>query len=244
MSILDLEYKNKINDINKRKLLNNDFLEKSLEFKNVIDDFNLIKQINDSFFIDLYKKNFSDILEFELSNDFNYSHNFIYDIEESIENLSLNKFIKYDKILDYMLLKACDLDEEYYGSIINFILNLFKDVKDNLEFIDEVKKIWKNKYSDKYPRFSEFQRSSEFEEITLLLLNKDELKDYNLDFSSPDKKFIYDFLIFTSNESDFFVKEVVGSNVNSFLFDDKKEFYKKNGNNMLLDIKNKIILYN
>lgn len=239
MSIVDLEYKNKIYQLRDDNLITKDFLKKSLEFKKIIDDFGLIKDIKDSFFIDLYKKNFVDILDFEILNDFNYAEDYIYDIEEKIQNLECSK---YNNVLDYMLLKVTDLNQEFYGTIINFIFNLFSEIEENIKMIKKIKIIWKNKYKQNFPNFSEFQKSNEFEKLTQLLIK--EKKSYRVDFDDPDKKFLFDFLIFTSKESDFFVNELLSENVNKFLFDNKKEIYKKNGNIMLESIKNKILSYN
>jgi hypothetical protein len=244
MSLLDIEYQNKINELEKYNSIDFNFLNKSLKFKNILDNFKLINTIDDSFFIELYKKNFSDILEFETSNNFNYSTESIIHIEQKIQNLSFKNNIKYDKILDYMLLKSVDIKNDYYGSIINFIYILFNDIRNNLEIIKKIKKIWKDDYSIQYPRFSDFQKSNDFEVITTSLLNEEEDESNEISSAYEDKKNFYEFLIFTSEQSDFFMDEIIGQNLDSFLFENKKEVYKKNGNNMLLEIKNKIISYN
>ena len=237
MSILNLEYKNKIYELKKNNLLQDDFLKKSLKFKNIIDDFTLINDIKDPFFIDLYKKNFIDILDFEIDNNFNYTKNYINDIEENIQNINV---FKYDNVLDYMLLKTIDLESEYYGTTINFIFNLFSEIEKNVKLIKKIKIIWKDKYRKNYPVFSEFQKSNEFEELTEILIKNKK----NVDLKNVDKRFIYDFLMFTSRESDFFIKEILDCDLNEYLFENKKAFYKKSGNIMLEDIKNKIISYN
>jgi hypothetical protein len=244
MSLLDIEYQNKISELEKYNSIDLNFLNRSLKFKNILDDFKLINTVDDSFFVELYKKNFSDILEFETSNNFNYSSEFIIHIEQKIENLSFKNNIKYDKILDYMLLKSTDLAEEYYGSTINFIYILFNDIRNNLEIIKKIKKIWRDDYSIQYPKFSDFQKSNDFEVITISLLNEEEDENNEIISSFEDKKNFYEFLVFSSEQSDFFIEEIINENLYSFLFENKKDIYKKNGNNLLLDIKNKIISYN
>jgi hypothetical protein len=242
MSILDFEYRNKINELKKNDLLNEDFLKKSFRFKKSLDEFSLIeKQIKDDFFIELYKKNFSDILDFELDNDFNYTDNYIYDIEDNIQNINSSK---YDKVLDYMLIKVVDLEPEFYGTIINFIYNLFSEIEENINIVKKIKIIWKNKYKNNYPNFSEFQKSNEFEQLTQILIKDKDKNKKVFDLNSPDKSFVYNFLIYTSETSDFYIKELSDDNFNEFLFENKRYFYKKNGNIMLEDIKNKIISYN
>ena len=243
MSILDEEYKRKVSQLSKKKSLNNFYLERSLEFKNTLDDFKLISKIKDNFFIELYKKNFSDILEFEISNDFNYSDNDIYDMEEKLKDIAIFNFVKYDEILDYMIIKSGD-SSDYYGSIIKFILNLFNEIKNNFELVKKVKNIWKKDYINMYPKFSDFQNSKDFETVVLLISSDKKFNPTSeiLDFSNS--KDMIEFLIFTSINSDFQIDELNDTNVVSSLFDNNYHLFKKNGYNLLEKIKNNIISYN
>jgi hypothetical protein len=243
MSILDEEYKKKVNQLSKKKSLNNFYLERSLEFKNALDDFKLISKIEDNFFIELYKKNFSDILEFEIINDFNYSTDDIYDMEEKLKDISIFNFVKYDKILDYMIIKSGDVSD-YYGTTIKFILNLFNEIKNNFELVKKVKNIWKKEYISMYPKFSDFQKSKDFETVVLLISSERKFNHTSeiLDFS--DLKDMIEFLIFTSINSDFRIYELNDENIFYSLFNNNYDLFKKNGYNLLETIKNRIISYN
>ena len=243
MSILDEEYKRKVNQLSKKKSLNNFYLERSLEFKNTLDDFKLISKIKDNFFIELYKKNFSDILEFEISNDFNYSVNDIYDMEEKLKDIAVFNFVKYDKILDYMIIKSGDIND-YYGTTIKFILNLFNEIKNNFELVKKVKNIWKKDYINTYPKFSDFQKSKDFETVILLISSERKFNHMSeiLDFS--DLKDMIEFLIFTSINSDFRISELNDENIFYSLYNTNYDLFKKNGYNLLESIKNRIISYN
>ena len=80
MSILDLEFENKMNSLRKKNNINEDYFKKSKQFKIILDDFKLINNISNVEFIKIYKKSFSSVLDFEIKNNFNYSYNHINDI--------------------------------------------------------------------------------------------------------------------------------------------------------------------
>ena len=71
MSILNETYRHKIIEIKRNKNISSDYFYKVKIFKNYLDDFKLIKN-DDDFFASVYRKNFSDILDFEIKNHFKY----------------------------------------------------------------------------------------------------------------------------------------------------------------------------
>jgi len=236
--MLDEEYEDNINDFNNNGLfLNEDYLDKSFNFKKVLDEFLLLNKITDSFFNEVYKNGFSDILYFETTNNFNYSIDQINDLEENLQDIAEFNFNKYNKILDYMILKSTDVDSKFYGSIIHFTFNVFDQIKRSLLLFKKVKERWRNEYRGTYKTFNDFKNSNEFESILLTIATEEHLKIKEDDFHS--------FLIFTSINSDFLLKELYNNHeVNKFLFDDKKVFFKNNGISLLKDISNRIISYN
>lgn len=249
--MLDLEFQNKMNRLKRTNNLSDDYFKKSLQFKNIIDDFNLIKKINDRFFIELYKKNFLLILDFETKNNFDYNDEEISHIETELQNIFIDK--KYNQIFEYMILKSNDKDD-FYGSKINFILFIFKEINHHVDILNQISKIWSNHYKHVYPKFSDFKNSKDFELVSLMLFTEKQKEDlqqvddyYSITKNKLDFSNIYDissFLIFTSINSDFYIEELIYENVNEKLFENKKEFYKKSGYKLLENLKNKIISYN
>jgi hypothetical protein len=237
MSLLDKEYEDNINDFNNNGLfLNDDYLDKSFNFKSVLDEFLLLNKITDSFFNEVYKNGFSYILYFETENNFNYSIDEINDLEENLKDIAEFNFNKYNKILDYMILKSTDVESEFYGSIIHFTFNIFDQIKRSLLLFKKVKEKWKNEYKATYKTFKDFKNSNEFENILINIATEEQLKTKEEDFHS--------FLIFTSINSDFLLKELYNRDANKFLFDDNKVFFKNNGISLLKDISSRIISYN
>ena len=152
-----------------------------------------------------------------------------------------------------MILKSSDA-YDYYGSIINFILFLFKEIKYHLSVLNQIHKIWDNDYKHIYDKFSDFKKSKDFELVSLKLITQkydkdlEKVEDYydenksKLDFSNVHDVCI--FLIFASINSDFYIKGLGDENINQKLFENQNELYKKNGYKMLENLKNKIISYN
>lgn len=243
MSILDLEFENKMNSLRKKNNINEDYFKKSKQFKIILDDFKLINNISNVEFIKIYKKSFSSVLDFEIKNNFNYSYNHINDIEDNLEKINLQN-LEYNNILDYMILKCCDLDSEYYGSVINFINIIFNQIN-NYDFIlKQISSLFEEEPLDLIRSSSNIERINEIKNLLLDVVDEDNINEIKnkLDFSNLVD--INEFLIFTSQNSDFYIEELKNENIQEKLFDNQKEIYKKSGYNLLENIKNKIISYN
>ena len=155
MSMLNKDFKKKILELKRTKLLDDKFYLKAKMFKDNLDDFKLINSMDDDFFKDVYLKNFVDTLDFESQNNFQYSSFNILEIEESIKKLSLQKINIYSNVLDYMILKVSDINDETYGAVISFINEVFNDIKYTIELVDETQEIWKTDYSKEFLNFDE-----------------------------------------------------------------------------------------
>lgn len=244
MSILDDVYKHKIQDIKKNKNISSDYFYKIKLLKNHLDDFRLIN-FNDDFFTSVYKKNFDDILDFEIKNNFKYSTKDIKGIENKIKKLAIIDIKKYSKTLDYMILKTSDIDSPLYGTVINFIFLVFDDINNTLELSLKINKIWEQEYSNTFSTFKDFEKSQLFEKI----IKEISLKQNNSEedfFNLKNPEDVYTFLMFCSEGSDFKLddSEYQLYNFEDFLFEGKKDLYKKYGEKILFDIKYKIISYN
>ena len=237
MSILNKEFKKKILELKRNTLLDDDFYSNAKIFKNNLDDFKLINSMDDNFFKDVYIRNFIDILDFESQNNFQYSSVTILELEESIKKLSLQTNM-YSNVLDYMILKISDIDDHTYGTIINFINEVFNDIKYTIELVDEVQEIWKKDYSKDFLTFNDFEKTALYQDITSQIIS---VKNDNF-FNLKDKKEIFEFLIYCSEYSDSHLVNL--NNLKQSLFNNEYESYKKYGQKILFDIKNKIVSYN
>lgn len=242
MSLLNDDFKKKIIEIKNNQDLSSDYFYKVKLFKKHLDDFNLINKINDEFFISVYRKNFNEILEYEIENNFKYSRNDILGIENKIRELSTISFKKYDKFLDYIIIKVSDLNSPLYGTVINFISSVFDDLNYTLEMCEEIKDIWKKEYSEDFLNFKDFERSPHFENILNEFVS---LRNNNF-FNLKNKSEIFEFLIFCSETSDFCLEgfDYNKDTIDSYLFDNNKNVYKKYGQKILFDIKNKVVSCN
>ena len=243
MSILNETYRQKIIEIKRNKNISSDYFYKVKIFKDHLDDFKLIKN-DDDFFASVYRKNFSDILDFEIKNHFKYSKDDIIEIEDKIKDLSSKDIKKYSKILDYMIIKIVDIDSPLYGTIINFILAVFVDIDYTLQLSFKVNKIWEQEYSNIFSTFKDFEKSELFDKV----IKRISLKEKSIEedfFNLKNPQDVFQFLIFCSEGSDFYIgRDEYKDNFEDFLFEEKKDLYKKYGEKILFDIKNKIISYN
>lgn len=237
MLILNKDFKKKILELKKNTLLDDQFYFKAKTFKNNLDDFKLINSMNDDFFKDVYIKNFVDILDFESQNNFEYSSVTILEIEESIKKLS-SQNNPYSKILDYMILKTSDISDETYGTVINFINEIFNDIKYTVEVVNEVQEIWKKDYSKEFLSFNDFEKTSIYQDITSQIIS---VRNDNF-FNLKDKKEVFEFLIYCSEHSDSYLADI--DDLETSIFNNEYESYKKYGQKILFDIKNKIVSYN
>jgi hypothetical protein len=238
MSMLNKDFKKKILELKRNKLLDDKFYLKAKTFKDNLDDFKLINSMDDDFFKDVYLKNFVDILDFESQNNFQYTKVHILEIEESIKKLSLERSNIYSNVLDYMILKISDVNDETYGTIISFINEVFNDIKYTIELTNEVQEIWKKDYSKEFLTFNDFEKTSLYQDITSQIIS---IKNDNF-FNLNDKKEIFEFLIYCSEHSDSYLVDL--NDLEESLFNDEYESYKKYGQKILFDIKNKVVSYN
>ena len=240
MSMLNKDFKKKILELKRTKLLDDKFYLKAKMFKDNLDDFKLINSMNDDFFKDVYLKNFVDTLDFESQNNFQYSSFNILEIEESIKKLSLQKINIYSNVLDYMILKVSDINDETYGSVISFINEVFNDIKYTIELVDETQEIWKTDYSKEFLNFNDFEKTPICKEIINQIISIKNDNFFNLD----NKKDVFEFLIYCSEHSDSCLEDFESDNLEVSLFNNEYESYKKYGRKILFDIKNKVVSYN
>ena len=192
MSMLNKDFKKKILELKRTKLLDDKFYLKAKMFKDNLDDFKLINSMDDDFFKDVYLKNFVDTLDFESQNNFQYSSFNILEIEESIKKLSLQKINIYSNVLDYMILKVSDINDETYGAVISFINEVFNDIKYTIELVDETQEIWKTDYSKEFLNFNDFEKTPICKEIINQIISIKNDNFFNLD----NKKDVFEFLIY------------------------------------------------
>jgi hypothetical protein len=242
MSLLNDDFKKKIIEIKKNQDLSSDYFYKVKLFKKHLDDFNLINKVSDDFFISIYRKNFNEILEYEIENKFQYSKKDILGIETKIKHLSSHGVKKYTKFLDYFIIKISDLNSPLYGTLINFISYVFDDLNYTLEICEKIRDIWEKEFSEDFLDFKDFEKSPYFESILndFIFFKKDNY------FNLKNESDIFQFLIFCSETSDFCLEGFDQDNdtINNYLFDNNKDQYKKYGQKILFDIKNKVISYN
>lgn len=244
MSILDSDFYQKILEIRKNKQLDRDYFIKIKNLKDQLDNFKLI---NDSFFLSVYKKNFNDILDFEIKNNFKYSKYDILSIENKIKKLATTDIKKYSKMLDYMTLKITDIDHEdpIYGTLINFILAVFSDINYTINLSVKVNKMYEEKYSNQFSTFKDFEKSFLFDKAVKETISAFKFNENDF-FDLKNIEDVLDFLIITSEGSDFYLDDFDYKNddFSYFLFEGKKDLYKKYGEKILFDIKNNIVSYN